>query len=706
MSAVSPYIAALALLMAQPSAPPAKPVTESLYGRQVTDPYRYFEAQDASVVGWIKAQGAYTRTIFDSLPGHAALVAKLASFEDQFNSIKGYQRFGGREFFLEQGASNYDLMVRDSGGTRKLIDTAALSKANHGTPFAISYYQASPDGTRVAAGLSRSGSEDASIFVYDVGSGRVVAGPVDRSQISIPSWNDTGTVLYFNRLRKLPPDAAATDKYKCSTVQAWDLKAPPVDVIGRTSGAHLKMQPAESPQIVTAPSVAALVGTNGAQPELAIWLAPQQEITSRAPVWKQVVRHSDGITAFALSGDTLFLLSNRDAPTFKVLTVKMGESLASARTLLPARSDRIIASLHAAADGLYIEERAGLYSHLLRIARGMSAATEIPLPGRGAVSDVFTDPGSNGITYSFESWTIPPREYHFDPSEGSTRDLALTTQPTPQSIEARDLQAKAKDGTRVPLTAIGPDHRHGPRVTLLRAYGSYGISYLPSFNPIMTQFVHDGSVYAICHVRGGGELGDAWRLGGKDTNKPNTWRDLIACAEDLVARGIARKDGLFIYGGSAGGITVGMATVERPDLFAGVIDVVPPANMVRLEFMPDGPLETQEFGSINTEQGFRNLLAIDTYQNVRKEAHYPPVLITMGMNDARIAPWQPAKLAAKLIAYGNPTLLRVDLDNGHGVGETKQQHDLLFADIFSFIYWHSGRQGWTIPEPGTRRASP
>ena len=689
--------AAAARGLQQPPAPPAKPVTESLYGRQLTDPYRYFEAQDASVVGWIKAQGAYTRALFDSIPEHAALVAKLASFEEQFTSIKGYQRFGGREFFLEQGATNYDLMVREAGSTRKLIDTAALSKANHGAPFAISYYQASPDGTKVAAGLSRSGSEDASIFVYDVRSGRVVAGPVDRAQISIPSWNDTGTVLYFNRLRKLPPEAAATDKYKFSTVQAWDLKSPPADIIGGTSGVHLKMEPAESPQIATSPAMAALVGTNGAQPELAIWVSPQHELTSRAPAWKQVVTHGDGVTAFAMSGDTMFLLSNRDAPTFKVLTVKVGEPLASARTLLPARSDRIIASLHAAADGLYIEERAGLYSHLLRVARGTSAVTEIPLPGRGNVSDVFTDPGSNGITFSFESWTIPPREYFFDPAAGATRDLALARQPTLQSIEARDLQAKAKDGTLIPLTVIGPEHQHSPLVTLLRAYGSYGISYLPSFNPIMTRFVDDGSVYAICHVRGGGELGDAWRLGGKDTNKPNTWRDLIACAEDLIARGIARKDGLFIYGGSAGGITVGMATVERPGLFAGVIDVVPPANMVRLEFMPDGALETQEFGTLKTEQGFRNLLAIDTYQNVRQEAHYPPVLITMGMNDARIAPWQPAKLAAKLIAYGNPTLLRVELDNGHGVGETKQQHDLLFADIFSFIYWHSGRRGWTIP---------
>jgi prolyl oligopeptidase len=121
--------------------------------------------------------------------------------------------------------------------------------------------------------------------------------------------------------------------------------------------------------------------------------------------------------------------------------------------------------------------------------------------------------------------------------------------------------------------------------------------------------------------------------------------------------------------------------------------------MIRMEFMPGGPLETQEFGSVKTEQGFRNLLTMDTYQHVQNNVRYPPTLITMGMNDPRIAPWQPAKLAAKLIAYGDRALLRVEVNGGHGIGETNHQYDQLFADMFSFVYWHSGRPGWapTLP---------
>jgi prolyl oligopeptidase len=253
----------------------------------------------------------------------------------------------------------------------------------------------------------------------------------------------------------------------------------------------------------------------------------------------------------------------------------------------------------------------------------------------------------------------------------------------------------ARDGARVPLTLLTSSAARGQGPLVLQAYGSYGISMLPTFSAQITTFLREGGTYAACHVRGGGELGEAWRLGGKGANKHNTWRDLIACGEYLIARGVVAKDKLFIYGRSGGGIAVGLAATERPDLFAGVIDTVPPANMARLESMPGGALETQEFGSIRTAGGFRDLLAMDTYQHIKPGVKYPPFLISMGINDARIAAWQPGKLAARLIAIGaKPVLLRVDLNNGHGIGSTRSQTDALFADYFAFVFWLSGKRHW------------
>jgi prolyl oligopeptidase len=231
---------------------------------------------------------------------------------------------------------------------------------------------------------------------------------------------------------------------------------------------------------------------------------------------------------------------------------------------------------------------------------------------------------------------------------------------------------------------------------VIEAYGSYGLMELPEFSSRVIAFLREGGSHATCHVRGGGELGEAWRLGGKDANKPNTWRDLIACAEDLIARGVTTKDKLFISGGSAGGITVGMALTERPDLFAGVIDSVPAANTIRDEFSANGPPNIPEFGSIETETGFRNLLAMDSYQHVKDGVTYPAVLLMTGLNDPRVEPWEPAKFAARLQASGtpNPVLLRIEVDGGHGVGSTRTQADSRYADIVSFVFWRAGVPGW------------
>jgi prolyl oligopeptidase len=199
----------------------------------------------------------------------------------------------------------------------------------------------------------------------------------------------------------------------------------------------------------------------------------------------------------------------------------------------------------------------------------------------------------------------------------------------------------------------------------------------------------NGIDYAVCHVRGGGELGEAWRLGGKDANKPNTWRDLIACSEELIAKGYTDKSQLFIIGGSAGGITMGRAMEERPDLFAGVLDLVPSANPLRAEFSVSGPPNIPEFGTIKDEQGLKNLLAMDSIAHAKPGVKYPPIMITTGLNDPRVSSWEPAKLAATLRTAGPtvPVLLRVDAKAGHGIGSTKTQNDELYADVVAFIQW-------------------
>ena len=691
----------------KPPLAPQQPVAETLFGTTIVDPYRYFERMQGPTIEWMRTQNDYTRAVFDAIGPRDALGDRLDAFTGGFGTISDYAKFAGREFFLGRGPSSdeFDLMVRDASGTHTLIDVGAIRTRHDGTPYAVNYFQPSPDGTKVAAGLSAGGSEDASLYVYDVASRALIAGPVDRAEYGSVTWRPDSKALYFIRLQALLPNAPTTDKYKDATIVRWDLAHPPVPVLGRTvaqdPASHAPtFTPVENPQLLITPDSNTLLALNidGVTNELAAWTAPLTWLDDRRTAWQPLVTRDDGITGIDVRGDEIFLLSHHDAPTFKVLALRAGQPLAAATTLVAPQPGRIVESVQAASDALYVLTLEGIYSHLLRIPTGSTVATEVQLPFRGYVSDTFTDPRAPGITLTLESWTEPAHTFSYEPANGRFTDLELGEQPPfdHTAYVVDDVEAVAADGARVPLTIVRKRDAIAAAPALIEAYGSYGLSLLPYFGARVIAFVREGGVYAVCHVRGGGELGEAWRLAGKDANKPNTWRDLIACTEDLIARGVTSRKQAFLTGGSAGGIAVGMAMVERPDLVAGVIDEVPAANPTRDEFSPNGPPNIPEFGSITTASGFANLLAMDPYQHVRDGVTYPAIMITTGLNDPRVPPWEPAKFAARLQASGtpNPVLLRVDSEAGHGIGSTREQRDELWLDTLSFIFWRAGMPAW------------
>jgi prolyl oligopeptidase len=686
----------------QPPAPPAKPVTETLFGQTVTDNYRYMEALGPETLDWMKAQGSFTRSMFDSIQPRADLGKRVGAFTGSFGFINGYATYGTRAFYEERtpGSDNFDLMVRDASGVRKLVDIAALRAAHDGKPYAINYFLASPDGAKVAVGISQGGSEAAEISVYDAATGKVIAGPIDRADFGATAWSADSKTLFFIRLKQLAPGEDEIAKYKNATADAWDLKSDPVAVAGAGIGKGTSFAPDETPVIALTPGsdTGLLLSFNGVQNELKAWAAPAAQAGTVAAPWKLLFGRDDGVTSVDVHGDDIYLLSHKDAPTFKVLVLKAGEPLAAAKVLVAADPSRVIESIHAAADGLYVMTRKGAYSELLRVPAGTTKIESIALPVSGHIAEMFTDPRAAGVSLQMSSWVVAPTLYRYDPKTGHFEDLNLGVKGAiaAAAFTVSDLKAKAKDGVEVPLSLIQPKGNTGPHITLVEAYGSYGISELADFSSRRAAALKEGVNYGICHVRGGGELGEAWRLGGKDANKHNTWQDIIACGEDLIARGITTKDKLFIIGGSAGGITMGRALTERPDLFAGVLDLVPAANPLRSEFSPNGPPNIPEFGTVSTEAGFKNLYAMDSIQHVKPGVTYPAVMIATGLNDPRVSPWEPAKFAAALIAAGspNPVLLRIDEQAGHGVGSTKTQTDALTADGIAFMFWRAGQPGW------------
>jgi prolyl oligopeptidase len=439
--------------------------------------------------------------------------------------------------------------------------------------------------------------------------------------------------------------------------------------------------------------------SHGSEPATELLIAPLAEAMRPGAHWRKICDTPDGVTNYALHGDTLYLLLHKDAPHYKIISLDLATlDWAIAKTVVP-ESERVIEDMEVASDGLYILDRTGGFGHLRRYDFASKKTEDITLPVQGSVGYPSTDPLQPGAIDKLESWLMPEQWYSFDGGNVSPLNLAPKWKDDLSAFVSEEVMVRARDGVMVPLSILHRKDlvRDGKSPLRLMGYGSYGITMSPRFMSNMIPLLEDGGVYAVCHMRGGGEFGEAWHLAGQKATKPNTWRDLIDCAEYLQAHEYASPQTTAIEGGSAGGITVGMALTERPDLFRVVFSEFGDSNALRAEFETDGDGNALEYGSVKTEPGFRALLAMDALSHVKDGVAYPAVMLTTGMNDPNVAPWQPGKMAARLqqaTSSGRPVLLRVDTDAGHGSGPTKQQADSVMADQTAFMYWQMGRPGY------------
>jgi len=301
---------------------------------------------------------------------------------------------------------------------------------------------------------------------------------------------------------------------------------------------------------------------------------------------------------------------------------------------------------------------------------------------------------------------------HYDPKTGTMADTKIIpVSPVDFSgIESEEVKAKSADGTMVPLSIV---HQRGLKMdgshpTLLHGYGSYGYTYDPAFDPTSLAWLERGGVVAVAHIRGGGEYGEDWHNGGRKGTKKNTITDFLACAQYLIDHRYTSPQHLAGEGTSAGGITIGGAITERPDLFGAALDNVGMSDDLRAELQVNGPANIPEFGTVKNGDDFKNLLAISAFHRIKDHTAYPAVLLTTGINDPRVDPWQMNKMTARLQAAtssGKPVLLRVDYDAGHGgIGATKSQHTTLLTDQYSFLLWQLGDPEFAVPNSGAKEA--
>jgi prolyl oligopeptidase len=698
-------LAGLGRLDAQ-SGPPAterQDVTEIFFGQSVSDPYRWLENwRDGKASQWLKAQDDYTRAALAAIPGRQKFLDRVKALDTSSTRVRGLQVWGGKTFYLKAdvGADNVKLYVREPGSKeRLLVDPEVLTK--DGVHTSIDYFQPSLDGALVAYGLSAGGSENSVIHVLETATGNVLPDAIDRARFGGVSWLPGNKSFLYNRLQKMTADMPKTAFEQRSRAYVHDLGQDPEQdrfVFGYGYSPDLKIVDNDLSFVVYSPASPYLLGllAHGTQNEATAYYVPLDQLKSSSIAWKKLFDVDDAVTNLSVLGDDLFLLTHKNKPRYEVTKTSLkNPDVAHAAVVVPA-SEVVIQEADVAKDAIYIRDLDGGIGRMRRLS--FDGKIEPVDMGAGksvaGLSVTATEPGAR---VDVVSWTTSPLWMDYDPKRKTASDTGIQP-PVPvdtSAYESVEVKAKSADGTMIPLSIIRAKNLKldGNHPTHLIGYGAYGISYDAFFDPVWVAWLERGGVIAFAHVRGGGEYGEEWYRAGYKLTKQHTIDDFIAAAQYLIENKYTSPKRLSGEGTSAGGILIGGAITQRPDLFGGALIRVGCSNALRMEFTPNGPPNIAEFGSVTDLDGFKGLYAMDAYQHVKDGTAYPGVLLTAGINDPRVDPSQPAKMTARLQAAtssGKPVLLRVDYDAGHGMGSTRSQHDLEYADEMSFLLWQFG----------------
>ncbi|HEY4594538.1 MAG TPA: prolyl oligopeptidase family serine peptidase, partial [Thermoanaerobaculia bacterium] len=399
-------------------------------------------------------------------------------------------------------------------------------------------------------------------------------------------------------------------------------------------------------------------------------------------------------------GDTLYMTTSLSASNKRVVAVDLRDPApAKWREIIPERKDAALQSLSLARGLLVAEYLQNAATRLERFGLDGQSKGELPLPGLGTADVMATTPDRTEAFFDFSSFNAPGALYKVDLATGERKVWWRSNMPfDPAAVEIEQVEYLSKDGTRITMFLV---HKKGLKLdgcnpTLLYGYGGFGISTTTYFDEGMVPWLEAGGVYALPNLRGGGERGEEWHRAGMLEKKQNVFDDFFAAAEWLIAKGYTRPERLAILGGSNGGLLIGAAVTQRPDLFAAGVAMVPLMDMVRYPKFLRARNWVPEYGSPDDPKELAVLLRYSPYHNVKSGVRYPALLLTAGERDERVHPLHARKMTALLQAATasdpalRPILLQVDRDTGHGMGSPADKQIAAAVDQMSFLMWQTG----------------
>jgi len=689
-----------------PRLAPRRPIEEIYHGVRVIDPYPWLEdGGDPEVCAWTAAQNARTRAHLDAWPGREALRARLTELMTAGSPVYvGLREAGGKLFAvkrrppLEQPFLVALASADDLASERIVLDPNALDPSG-GT--SIDWFEPSFDGRWVAVSLSRAGTESGDVHVIDAATGRELQEVVPRVNGGTAggslAWEPDGSAFYYTRYPRPGerPDAelgfwVQVYRHRLGTASQDDTYETGRE-LPRIAEIQLETMPGS-------PVVLASV-QKGDGGEFTHWLR------DGSGGWRALTRYEHRCVAARLgeAGDVWFV-SLDGAPRGRVLRLAAADAargVAAAHEVVPEAADAIQASfargsgLWIGRDHVYVLYQQGGPNVAARFRPDGTPAGRLPSAPMSSVDDVVPlDAG--GALYLTQSTTDPPAWWRA-PDAGTAARTALV-EVSPADFSACEVvrdEAVSKDGTRVPITILRRRglKQDGTHPAIVYGYGGYGICQTPAFRARLAAWTERGGIFAVAHIRGGGEFGDPWHRAGALDRKQNVFDDFAACARRLVESGATSHERLALLGGSNGGLLMGAMIVQHPGLARAVVSLVGLYDMLRVEGTPNGAFNVPEFGSVHDPAMFGALYAYSPYHRVEDGHPYPAVLLATGENDPRVEPWQSRKMAARLQAAstsGRPILLRTNAAAGHGLSNALSHQVEEFTDVLTFLFQELG----------------
>lgn len=677
-----------------PQAPSTRvePATDILHGQEIVDPYRWLEQGDhPDTIAWAEAQNTHTRALLDHVPGREALHDRLSQLLS-IGVVTAPAPRRDRYFFTRrEGQQNQPaLYLRDgaTGEERVLVDPNALNA--EGT-VALDWWYPSWDGKLLAYGISQNGDEWSTLYVLDVDTGNLLPDRIERTRYSSVAWMPDGAGFYYTRYPR-PGDVPAGEEnynqrpfyHRLGTEPAYDPEVTGIELVPED---HVSLAVSEDGRYLKATVAHGWERSD-------IWL---RDLTVEPPEFVPVAVGYDALFDADMADETLYMLTNLDAPRYRVFTVPMADpSRQNWTEIIPESPDAVLESITLAGGKLVGQYLKNATSELDVFEPDGSRLADIGLPTLGTVSQVTGEWGGLDAFFAFESFTVPPTIYRLSPLDGSSaRWMSIEAPIQPDAYTVSQEWFTSKDGTSVSMFVVHRtdlDRSH-PQPTLLTGYGGFNISRTPQFARTMYLWLEHGGIYALPNLRGGGEYGEDWHRAGMLNRKQNVFDDFIGAAEYLIQHGYTDSSKLAISGGSNGGLLVGAALTQRPDLFRAVVCSVPLLDMLRYHRFLIARLWVPEYGSADEPDQFPFLYAYSPYHHVENGASYPAVLLMTAESDTRVDPSHARKMAARLQAANAsewPIIIRIETRAGHGIGKPLVKVIEEQTDFWAFVFWQLG----------------